>query len=159
MSTEVFRKQVRVMKVRTIVLYAGKCTFCIYIRKRLYCPCSCTDNKFNVYLKIDSDNGLGVPSQTNETNRAWRSTRVHRSLLFKFSSKGFYQLCGILQITNIIFSEGFLAKLEFSSEFCGKWGIRLECTVCTNVHCVQSLEFACVTMSKKNSNNSKYIVI
>jgi len=26
-------------------------------------------------------------------------------------------------------SVGFLAKLKFSSEFCGKWGIRVKCTV------------------------------
>jgi len=67
---------------------------CIYIRKRLYCPCSPTENKFNVYLKIDSDNGLGVPPRTNKTNRAWRSARVQRSLLFTYSSEKFYQLRG-----------------------------------------------------------------
>jgi len=33
-------------------------------------PCSRTENKFNVYLKIDSDNGLGVPLRTNKTNKA-----------------------------------------------------------------------------------------
>jgi len=33
-------------------------------------------------------------------------------------------------MTKIMSSAGFLAKLKFSSEFCGKWGIRLECTVC-----------------------------
>ena len=29
-----------------------------------------TENKFNVYLKIDSDNGLGVPPRTDITNKA-----------------------------------------------------------------------------------------
>ena len=71
-----------------------KCTFCIYIRKRLYCPCSRTENKFNVFLMIDSDNGLGVPPRTNKTNKAWRSARVQRSLLFKVSSEDFFQLRG-----------------------------------------------------------------
>jgi len=32
-------------------------------------------------------------------------------------------------MTYIMSSVGFLAKLKFSSEFCGKWGIRVECTV------------------------------
>jgi len=31
-------------------------------------------------------------------------------------------------MTNIMSSVGFLAKLKFSSEFFGKWGIRVECT-------------------------------
>jgi len=56
----------------------------------LYCPCSRTENKFNVYLKIDSDNGLGVPPRTNKPNKA----RVKRSLFVKVSSEEFYQLRG-----------------------------------------------------------------
>ena len=52
-----------------IALCTDKCTFCIYFRKRLYCPCIRTENKFNVYLKIDKDNGLGVPPRTNKTNK------------------------------------------------------------------------------------------
>jgi len=82
-----------------IALYTDKCTFCIYFRKRLYCPCSRTENKFNVYLKIDRDNGLGVPPWTNKTNKAWRSARVLRSLSFKFSSEEIYQLRGTLWMT------------------------------------------------------------
>jgi len=107
-----------------------KCTFCIYIRKRLYCPCSRTENKFNVYLKIDSDNGLGVPPRTNKTNKAWQSARVQRSL--RFPPRNFInsaELRGILWMIKIMSSVGFLAKLKFSSEFCRKWGIRVECTV------------------------------
>jgi len=113
-----------------------KCTFFIYFRKRLYCPCSRTENKFNVYLKIDSDNGLGVPPRTNKTNKAWRSARVKRSLDSRFPLRNFInsaELRGILWMTKIMSSVGFLAKLKFSSEFCGKWGIRVECTVLTNV--------------------------
>ena len=75
-----------------IALFTDKCTFCIYFRKRLFCPCSRTENKLNVYLKIDRDNGLGVPPRTNKTNKAWRSARVLRSLSFKCSSEEIYQL-------------------------------------------------------------------
>ena len=35
----------------------------------------------------------------------------------------------ILWMTKIMSSVGFLAKFKYSSEFCGKWGIRVECTV------------------------------
>jgi len=77
-----------------IALYTDKCTFCIYFRKRLYCPCSRTENKFKVYLTIDRDNGLGVPPRTNKTNKSWRSARVLRSLSFKCSSEENYQLRG-----------------------------------------------------------------
>jgi len=77
-----------------IALYTNKCTFCIYFRKILCCPCSRTENKFNVYLKIDRDNGLGVPPRTNKTNKSWRSARVLRTLSFKCSSEEIYQLRG-----------------------------------------------------------------
>jgi len=77
-----------------IALFTDKCTFCIYFRKRLFCPCSHTENKLNVYLKIDRDNGLGVPPRTNKTNKAWWSARILRSLSFKCSSEEIYQLRG-----------------------------------------------------------------
>jgi len=82
-----------------IALFTDKCTFCIYFRKRLFCPCSRTENKLNVYLKNDRDNGLGVPPRTNKTNKAWRSARVLRSLSFKCSSEEIYKLRGILWMT------------------------------------------------------------
>ena len=96
-------------------MYTGKCTFCIYIRKRLYCPCNRIENKFNVYLKIDSDNCLGVPPRTNKTNRVWRSARVHRLLLSKFSSEGFCQLWGT-PLNFVNYQHNFL--LRFS---CKPW--------------------------------------
>jgi len=55
-------------------------------------PCSRTENKLNLYLKIDRNNGLGVPPRTNKTNKAGRSARVLRSLSFKCSSEEIYQL-------------------------------------------------------------------
>ena len=68
--------------------------------------------------QIDSDNGLGVPLQTNKTNRAWWSARVYdRHCFLPRDFINSEELSGILWITNIISSEGFLAKLKFSSEW------------------------------------------
>jgi len=56
-------------------------------------------------------------------------------------------------MTQIMSSEGFLAKLEFSSEIFGKWGIRVECTV------TSLMSENILYLSGENSDNSWKIFI